>query len=49
MMESLEQLSSNNLEVRMEVENDSINSNVINIDRSKIEAIPKKNQVQINI
>lgn len=49
MMESLEQLSSNNLEVMMEVENDSINSNVINIDRSKIEAIPKNNQVQINI
>lgn len=44
MMESLEQLSSYNLEV-MDVEKDTINSNVINIDRNKIEAIPKTNQV----
>lgn len=48
MLESLEQLSSNNLEVMMEVKSDSVNSKVINIDRSKIEAIPKTNQVQIN-
>lgn len=44
MMESLTQLSSNNLEV-MDVEKDSSNSNIINIDRNKIEAIPKINQV----
>lgn len=44
MMESLDQLSSSNLEV-MEVEKGSINSSVMNIDRNKIEAIPKTNQV----
>lgn len=43
-MESLEQLSCNNLEV-MDIEKDSVNKNVINIDRNKIEAIPKNNQV----
>lgn len=43
-MESLEQLSSSNLEV-MDVEKDSINSNIMNIDRNKIEAIPKTTQV----
>ncbi|XP_026820566.1 DNA excision repair protein ERCC-6-like [Rhopalosiphum maidis] len=43
MMESLDQLSSNNLEV-MDVERVSINSSVMNIDRNKIEAIPKTNQ-----
>lgn len=43
-MESLEQLSCNNLEA-MDLENDSVNKNVINIDRNKIEAIPKNNQV----
>lgn len=44
MMELSERLSGNNYEV-MDVESDSINSNVINIDRNKIEAIPKTNQV----
>lgn len=48
MMESLAQLSSNNLEV-MEVENGSVNNCVMNIDRNKIEAIPKNNQVLIKI
>lgn len=43
-MESLEQLSSNNLEV-MNIEKESINNSVFNIDRNKIEAIPKTNQV----
>lgn len=43
-MESLEQLSCNNLEV-MDIERDSVNKSVINIDRNKIEAIPKNNQV----
>lgn len=43
-MESLEQLSCNNLEA-MDVERDSVNKSVINIDRNKIEAIPKNNQV----
>uniref|UniRef100_A0A2S2N6T6 DNA repair and recombination protein RAD54-like n=2 Tax=Schizaphis graminum TaxID=13262 RepID=A0A2S2N6T6_SCHGA len=43
MMESLDQLSSNNLEV-MDVERVSINSSVMNINRNKIEAIPKTNQ-----
>lgn len=49
MMESLEQMSNINLEV-MDVEKDLnlINSNVINIDRNKIEAIPRTNQVQIH-
>lgn len=47
MMESLDQLTINNLEV-MDVERGSINSSVMNIDRNKIEAIPKTNQVQIN-
>lgn len=44
MMESLDQLSCNDLEV-MDVERGSINSSVMNIDRNKIEAIPKTNQV----
>lgn len=47
MMESLDQLSSNNLEV-LDVERGSINSSVMNIDRNKIEAIPKTNQVLTN-
>jgi len=47
MMESLDQLTIDNLEV-MDVERDSINSSVMNIDRNKIEAIPKTNQVLIN-
>lgn len=47
-MESLEQLSNNNLEV-MDIEKDSVNSSVINIDRNKIEAIPKTDQVPTNI
>lgn len=47
MMDSLEQLSNINLEV-MDVETDSINTNVININRNKIEAIPKTHQVQKN-
>lgn len=47
MMESLEQFTIDNLEV-MDVERDSINSSVMNIDRNKIEAIPKTNQVLIN-
>lgn len=46
-MESSEQSSVNNLEVIV-IENDSIGSGVINIDRNKIEAIPKTNQVPIN-
>lgn len=45
-MDSLEQLSNVSSEV-MDVEKDSINTNIINIDRNKIEAIPKTNQVQI--
>lgn len=45
-MESLEPLSSDNLEV-MGVEINSVNCKVINIDRNKIESIPKINQVQI--
>lgn len=45
-MESLEQLSCNNLEV-MDLKSDSVNNSVINIDRNKIEAIPKNNQVLI--
>jgi len=44
MMDSLDQLTINNLEV-MDVERGSINSNVMNIDRNKIEAIPRTNQV----
>jgi len=44
-MESLEELSNNNLEV-MDIEKDNCSS--INIDRNKIEAIPKTNQVHIN-
>lgn len=47
MMESLDQLTINNLEV-MDVDRDSINSSVMNIDRNKIEAIPKTNQVPTN-
>jgi len=47
MMESLDQLTINNLEV-MDVERGSINSSVMNIDRNKIEAIHKTNQVQSN-
>lgn len=47
-MESLEQLSGNNLEA-MDVEKDPITSSVMNIDRNKIECIPKTNQVPINI
>lgn len=47
-MESLEQLSNNNLEA-MDIEKHSINSSVINIDRNKIEAIPKTYQVPTNI
>jgi len=45
-MESLDQLTINNLEV-MDVDRDSINSStsVMNIDRNKIEAIPKTDQV----
>lgn len=43
MMESLDQLSINNLEV-MDVERGSFNSSVMNIDRNKIEAILKTNQ-----
>ncbi|XP_027841630.2 DNA excision repair protein ERCC-6-like isoform X1 [Aphis gossypii] len=43
MMESLDQLSCNDLEV-MDVERGSINSSIMNIDRNKIEAIPKTNQ-----
>jgi hypothetical protein len=43
-MESLEQLSCDNLEL-VHVKRDSISSNVININRNKIEAIPKTNQV----
>jgi len=46
-MES-EQLSSNNLEAT-DLEKNSISSSVINIDRNRIEAIPKNNQVSINI
>ncbi|XP_025425310.1 DNA excision repair protein ERCC-6-like isoform X2 [Sipha flava] len=42
-MESLEQLSCDNLEL-VHVKRDSISSNVININRNKIEAIPKTNQ-----
>lgn len=49
MMESLEQMSNNNLEV-MDIKKDLtlINSNIINIDRNKIEAISRANQVQIH-
>lgn len=43
-MESVEQLSCNNLEV-MDIEKDSVNNSLINVDRNKIEAIPKTNQV----
>jgi len=43
-MDSLIQLPSNILEV-MDVEKVPISDNVINIDRNKIAAIPKTNQV----
>lgn len=43
-MNSLEPLSTNNLEV-MDIEKDPIINNVMNINRNKIEAIPKTNQV----
>lgn len=48
MMESLEQLSSNNLEV-VGIEINSVNCKVINTDRNKFEAIPKTIQVPTNI
>lgn len=44
MMDSLIQLPNNILEV-MDVEKVPISDNVINIDRNKIAAIPKTNQV----
>lgn len=45
MMEPLEQLSSNNLE-GTGIEINNVYCKVINIDRNKIEAIPKTKQVQ---
>lgn len=48
MMNSLEPLSTNNLEF-MDIEKDHIISNVMNINRNKIEAIPKTDQVHTNI
>lgn len=48
MMNSLESLSTNNLEV-MDIKKDPIISNVMNINRNKIEAIPKTDQVHSNI